>query len=626
MKRGWLFALAALLTFVAAPMASAANPYGKFLPPDKAFQLSAHPRAHSVVLDWQIHDGYYLYLKKFKVAATHGKIGKAQFPPGKMKNDPNFGKVEVFRREVRAKVPVTKIPSDDRVALTVTYQGCADAGLCYPPITKHLHLRLKQGGAQAAGGGSTVNGGAGGAGAAGSGPTSTQSAQGHLASLVQHANPLWFVAVFFALGVLLAFTPCILPMVPILAGVLGKDRAGGARRGFALSLIYVLAMAAVYTGAGVAAGFAGTSLQGFFQTPWIIALFAAVFVALALSLFGLYELRIPAAVTNRLTLISANRSGTSFFGAGAMGALAALVVSPCIAAPIAGALIAIGQAGVPARGAIALAALSLGMGTPLLVYGTVAGKFLPKAGRWMGVIEKILGVAMLAYAIWLLGRILPAPVILVLWGALGLLTAFLLGVFKRPFVASERGLARGAGALVGLAGLVLIVGGATGGASPLAPFAGFRAMPRAEAMALNYHPVTSVASLKTQLARAAKAGRPTMIEFRADWCTACLDMEHTTFKKPAVHQALSKMTLLKVDVTDNTPAERKLLKHFGLYGPPAYLFFDRCGRPLHAQDVVGYLAANKFLPHVHTALEGVAAARAVADRDGLHCASASTSS
>ncbi len=622
MKRIIFFGVLVALGAAVAGTALAAGSYGKFLPPDQAFRLQARTMPNAILLDWRIADGYYLYRKKFKIVATSGTVGKPYFPPGDVKNDPNFGRVEVYRRELRVTLPWKRVPANGRIDLSVTYQGCADAGLCYPPITKHLSVMVHP--AKAAAGAGLLANAAGGPPGAGPGTAAgpPQSAQGRLASLAENANPFWFAAVFFVLGLILAFTPCCLPMIPILAGILGKDRTEGARRGFALSLVYVVAMALVYTGAGVAAGFAGTGLQGFFQTPWIIALFAAIFVALSLSLFGLYELRLPASITNRLSAASSRRNGSSWWGAAGMGALSALIVSPCVAAPIAGALVVIGQAGEPLRGGVALAALALGMGTPLVVYGTVAGRLIPKAGRWMTLIERLLGIAMLAYAVWLLGRVIPAPVVLVLWGVVGVLTAVMLGVFKRPFFGSGQGFVRGASVVAGLAGLVLIVAGAVGGTSPLAPFSSLRAMPQAEAMPLIYQPVQSVAALKAQLSRAAAAGRPVMVDVTADWCTSCLEMEHTTFKNPRVRQALAKLTLLKVDVTDNTPAERRLLKHLGLYGPPDFIFYDRCGRRLKAQEVVGYLSTEDFLPHVHAALQGVAAAKAVADRDGgLHCAS-----
>ncbi|MGH8225712.1 MAG: protein-disulfide reductase DsbD [Gammaproteobacteria bacterium] len=563
---------------------------GQFLPPDQAFHLDARAAPAAILLDWHIADGYYLYEDRFKITAERGAIGPLAFPPGEVEDDPNFGRVTIYRGGVRLRLPVTTVPPDGRVALAVTYQGCADAGLCYAPITRHVSLMMPVVAAPVLGsssGGASVTG-------------SSASEQGRLAGLIEHANPVWFVLVFFALGVLLAFTPCVLPMVPILAGVLGGSRGVGTRRGFALSLVYVLAMAAVYTAAGVAAGFAGTGLQGFFQSPWVIALFAAVFVALALSLFGWYELRLPAALTDRLTRMSGRERGGGWLGAAFMGALSALIVSPCVAAPLAGALVVIGQGGEPVRGGIALAALALGMGAPLVVYGTVAGRLLPKAGGWMTLIERLLGVAMLAYAVWLLGRVIPAPVTLVLWGLIGLVAALFLGLFKRldPAAVGTRRLSRGAGLVAGVCGLILIVGGAAGSGNPLAPFAGFRAPTAAPV----WRSVTSLADLQRQLKDAAAAGQPAMLDVYADWCTSCLDMERTTFRAPAVAAALRQMRVLRADVTANTPAERALLKRFGLYGPPAYLFFDRCGRRLPAQDVVGYLNAEHFLAHVRAAL------------------------
>lgn len=594
----WAFpTLLVMLAIITAPAALASNPYGKFLSPDQAFQLKASTTAHAIVLDWKIADGYYLYRSKFRIHATHGAVAKAHFPLGVMETDPNFGRVEIYQHAVRVTLPYTTVPTDGKIALAVTYQGCAKGGICYPPVTKHLSLSVNSP-MQAATGGSSSGGGGGG---------TLQSTQGHLASLIVHANPFWFFAVFFGLGVLLSFTPCVLPMVPILAGILGKNRAGGARRSFFLSLVYVLAMAVVYTAAGVAAGFAGTGLQGFFQTPWVIMLFAAVFVVMALSLFGVYDFRLPSALTNRLNAVAGRADGASWYGAAAMGALAALVVSPCIAAPIAGALVVIGQAGEPVRGGLALAALSLGMGAPLIVYGTVAGRLIPKAGGWMIFVERLLGIAMLAYAVWLLGRIVPAPVVLVLWGAIGVLATVLLGVFTRPVFARRALLTRGVGALIGVASAVLIIGGATGGTSPITPLAGLRSAPQTTATQLAYTSVQSLTDLQTRLAQARASGQPVMVEFRADWCTSCLEMERTTLREPSVRKALSMMTLLKVDVTDNTPAERTLLKHFGLYGPPAYIFFNRDGQILHAQEVVGYTDASEFLPHARVALASVTA-------------------
>ncbi|HEU0196081.1 MAG TPA: protein-disulfide reductase DsbD [Nevskiaceae bacterium] len=598
----WAVALVVAAAAVV-PTCFASGAYGRFLPPDQAFQLHASSTTHAIVLDWRIAQGYYLYRDKFHITATHGVVGTPRFPPGEVENDPNFGRVEIYRHEVRVAVPYSPSPAVRHLGLTVSYQGCAAGGICYPPITKHLDIALPS--ATAA---SAVLGGIQGSGGSGR-ATPPPSPQGHLASLVEHADPFWFFAVFFGLGVLLAFTPCVLPMVPILAGILGKSRGGGAWRGFLLSLAYVLAMAAVYTGAGIAAGFVGTGLQAYFQAPWIIALFAAVFVALALSLFGLYEFRLPTTFINRISALSGRADGSSLYGAAAMGALAALIVSPCVAAPIAGALIAIGQTGNPVRGGIALAALSLGMGAPLIVYGTLAGRLLPRAGAWMLWVERGLGIVMVAYAVWLLGRILPASITLSLWGVTGFVAAIVLGVFQRPLWTKNGLVRRGAGVLAATAGLALMIGGATGGRSPLAPFAGLN--PQSERLALAYIPVGSITALQAQLMDARAIGRPVLVDFRAAWCTSCLEMEHTTLRQPAVRHALSSLAVLRVDVTDNTTADRQLLKRFGLYGPPAYIFFSRCGELLSDQELVGYTPAQRFLADIHVVLGGAGGCRSL---------------
>ena len=586
------FALLAL----GASLAAAASA-GRFLPPDQAFRLSASGQQTAVTLDWKIADGYYLYRSRFKVVADTGAIGAVQFPPGEVKDDPNFGRVVIYHHQTALTVPVKEIPVDRELRLTVTYQGCAEAGLCYAPITKQIGIVMP-----AADPGVGIVAGARGA----SRGLTGSSRQDQLVRLIEQANPLWFALVFFGLGVLLAFTPCVLPMVPILAGIIGgKSEHLSAQRGFTLSLAYVLAMALVYTAAGVAAGFAGAGLQAYFQAPWVIVLFAAVFVALALSLFGLYELRLPGALVNRMSRLSGRRRGGTWAGAAAMGALSALIVSPCIAAPLAGALIVIGQAGEPLRGGIALAALSLGMGAPLLVFGTVTGRLLPRAGAWMTTLERLFGVVMLAFAVWLLGRIVPAPVTLVLWGVTGVIASLFLGTFVRLGTAAGTGrqLVRALGFAVFTWAVLLIIGGAAGSANPLAPLAGLWAAPATPRTAtLDYRPIRTPQDLNAQLTLAAAAGRPVMVDFYADWCASCLEMEHTTFSNLAVRAALGHMRLLRADVTANSNEERALLKRFGLYGPPAYLFFNSNGRLLAADTVIGLLDANAFLAHVRQAL------------------------
>ncbi len=584
---------------VGAATARAAE-FGRFLPPDKAFRFSAHAAPGVAELSWRIAKGYYLYKRRFEVKSDNAVLGAVVFPSGQTEDDPNFGKVIVYHRAVTLKVPIDRAPASGPLHIAVTYQGCAESGLCYAPITKHVSLSLPAappGGAAAT---SHSSGGVTGA--------TTVSRQGRLANLVEHANPAWFVLVFFGLGLLLAFTPCVLPMVPVLAGVIGGESGRlSARRGLALSLVYVLAMALVYTAAGVGAGFAGTGLQGVFEAPWIIGLFAAIFVVLAGGLFGLYALRLPRAMTDRLTRWSGRQRGGTWVGAGFMGALSALIVSPCVAAPLAGALIVIGQSGEPVRGGIALFALALGMGAPLVVFGTVAGRLLPRAGGWMTVVERLLGVAMLAYAVWLLGRIVPAPLTLVLWGLTGIVAALFLGVFERQDREAGPGarLARAAGIGALLWAVALVVGGAAGGNDPLLPlraFAGGGLPGRATRPTVAYQPVSTPAQLQVALSRAATARRPVMVDFYADWCTSCLEMEHTTLRDPRVQAALAQMEVLRVDVTNDTAAGRALMRRYGLYGPPAYILYDAAGKRLTADTVVGFMRPPAFLAHLRRAL------------------------
>jgi len=599
--RRLIAAAAAVLAVHAAPL-WAGGDSGRFLPPDQAFQLAGHGSPDGVELHWRIADGYYLYKRRFKIKAVSGRLGSPVFPPGDVKQDPNFGRVVVYHHQVTLSVPVARRPADGTVRLAITYQGCADAGLCYAPITRQVVVSMPA----ATGAADTTSGQQA---QTSAGPSLSE--QGRLARLVQQSSPVWFVLVFFGLGVLLAFTPCVLPMVPVLAGIIGGERERLSwRRGLGLSLAYVISMALVYTALGVAAGFAGTGLQGLFEAPWLIALFAAVFVLLAGSLFGFYELRLPASFTDRVAALSGRQRGGTWIGAVLMGALSALIVSPCVAAPLAGAVIVIGQAGEPARGGLALFALALGMGAPLIAYGTLAGRFLPRSGGWMSAIQRLLGVVMLAYAVWLLSRILPPPVTLALYGLVGIVAAVFLGAFDRLSPGSSAG--RRVGKSVGLAALVwalaLLVGAAAGGRDPLSPLAGLASgggsgvSSRAPGPA--YHPVHSVAELQKALATAVTAHRPVMVDFYADWCTSCLEMEHTTFRDKTVRAALARMQVLRADVTADTPSSRALLKRFGLYGPPAYLFYDARGKALSGDTVVGYEGVPVFMAHLRRALNG----------------------
>jgi len=471
--------------------------------------------------------------------------------------------------------------------LEVTYQGCADAGLCYPPIPKKVIVKL-------AGGGATPGAGAGGAaGTAGGGD------QNWFASVIRNDSPLMMVALFYLAGLGLAFTPCVLPMVPILSGII----AGGGKnlttaRAFMLSLTYVLGMAVTYTAAGVAGAAMGKEVQGLFQQWWVLALFAALFVAMALSMFGLFTVQMPAAIQTRIANVSNRQSAGTFGGVAVMGALSALIVTTCVGPALIGALLVISQTGQIARGGAALFAMSIGMGTPLLIVGASAGKLLPKAGPWMDLVKKLFGVMMLAVAAWMLSRIVPERLTLLLWAIPAFILAWLLWQEIRPRSALVWGL-RAVGVLAGLYGVALTAGAALGGTDPLTPLPAFAA----KTHELPFRPVRSLADLDREVTQAKAAGRSVLVDFSADWCTSCKEMERYTFTDPAVQQALKSTVLLRANVTENNADDQALLKRFGIFGPPTIAFYGSDGRERAQFRVVGYMKADAFAARTRAAFD-----------------------
>jgi thiol:disulfide interchange protein DsbD len=481
----------------------------------------------------------------------------------------------------------------------VTYQGCADAGLCYPPQTKTLSIRLP---GAAAGGGTSAPvldaeavGGAGPAALAGT----------HAAFLSQEwfsnalrGNLLIALACFYLGGLVLSFTPCVLPMVPILSGIIvgsGKQITSG--KSFALSVSYVLGMAATYAIAGVASAAAGKEVQAMFQQAWVIALFAAVFIALALSMFGVFTLQMPAAFQSRLAELSNRQSAGTFGGVALMGALSALIVTTCVAPVLVGALLVISQTGAIARGGAALFAAGIGMGTPLLILGASAGRLLPKPGPWMDLVKKLFGVLMLGVAAWMLVRIVPERVSLALWSVPALLLAWLLwrGIRERSVLST--GL-RVAGIAAGVYGVALAAGSALGGTDPLAPIPGLaKPVPT-----LEFRAIHSIADLDREVTQARAQGHSVLVDFSADWCTSCKEMERYTFTDPAVQAALSNTVLLRANVTQNDADDQALLQHFGIFGPPTIAFYGADGRERAAYRVVGYMKADAFAARTRAAL------------------------
>jgi len=569
----------------------------EFLPPDRAFRFDALPDGTDRVrLNWEIADGYYLYRARIKVMtpSTRAQLGAPQMPQGQIKTDEYFGRQEVYHHELVATVPVLRARGGAfELPLQVTYQGCADAGLCYPPITKNVTVNLSAGAASLSSspGSSALSGHPGGAGGGG-------AEQDWFASLIRTGNPLVMLGWFYLAGLVLAFTPCVLPMVPILSGIIaGGGRTLTTTRAFALSVTYVLGMALTYTLAGIACAAAGRQVQAVFQQWWVLALFAALFVLLALSMFGLFTLQMPVAIQTRLANISNRQSAGTFGGVAVMGALSALIVTTCVGPALVGALLVISQTGQVARGGAALFALSIGMGTPLLVVGASAGRLLPRAGPWMELVKKLFGVMMLAVAAWMLARIVPERVVLSLWAVPTLILAWLLWSQTRGHSAATWGL-RAAGVIAGLYGVVLTAGSALGGTDPLAPIPAFAA----RAHELPFRSIKSVADLDREVAQAKVQSRGVLVDFSADWCTSCREMERYTFTDPAVQAALSTTVLLRANVTQNDADDQALLKRFGIFGPPTLAFYGADGQERTQYRVVGYMKAQAFASRTRTAL------------------------
>jgi thiol:disulfide interchange protein DsbD len=568
------------------------------LPPDEAFRFFAEVKDPDTLwVSWQIADGYYLYREKFKLALlgeSGVKLGSYEIPRGEPKHDEEFGAVEVFHREVGFAVPLSRTDGQPvNVRLQANYQGCAEKGVCYPPMQKTASLDLPAGSA--------------GTMASAANPPEPVSEQDQIAFALQSDSAWVTVLSFLGFGLLLAFTPCIFPMIPILSGIIvGNGHTITTGRAFMLSLSYVLASALAYTVFGVLAGLFGSNLQMLLQKPEVIIAFSALFVLLALSMFGVYTLQMPEFIQSRVASISNQQRGGTLTGAAIMGALSALIVGPCVAAPLAGALIYIGQTGDAVLGGLALFALGLGMGIPLLIIGASAGKLLPKAGIWMNAVKAAFGVGLLAIAVWLLERILPASVSMFLWALLLIIPAIYLGALDalpHP-VSGWRRLWKGVGIVMLTYGVLLLIGVASDSTDPLQPLRGMYATTaKASPQSIAFRKVKTIDDLNAQVAAAEAAGKWVMLDFYADWCISCKEMERYTFADPKVQNALSNVVLLQADVTQNSADDQALLKRYGLIGPPATLFFGPDREERKSLRVVGYMNADEFLGHLQRVLQ-----------------------
>ncbi|HEX8986705.1 MAG TPA: protein-disulfide reductase DsbD [Rhodocyclaceae bacterium] len=588
--------LTAALLSLAALLAHAAQP----LEPEQAYRFSARALDDKTIeARWQIADGYYMYRDKIEFAASPAdvKLGTPKLPAGKVKNDEFLGKVETYRGELRVAVPVTA-GGAAAITLKATSQGCWDQGVCYPPMTQEATVKLAAV-AEPLPAMSVAP-----AQSAAPAPAPDSDNETSRISKILSQGSFWLVlASFFGFGLLLSLTPCVFPMVPILSGIIvSHGHAVSHARAFVLSLAYVLGMAVTYALVGVAAGFSGTLLSNALQNAWVLGGFALIFVVLSLSMFGFYELQLPTALQSRLS-DTANRQGGSLPAIALMGALSALIVGPCVAAPLASAVLYIAKTGDARLGGAALFAMGLGMGVPLLIVGVFSRSLLPKAGPWMEGVKKFFGVVMLGVALWMISPVIPVWVQMLGWAALLIMPAIYVHALDSlpPHATGWHRLWKGVGVIMLLGGAAMLVGVLGGARDPLKPLgflAGNVGNCEAASAAPAFQRVKSVAELD---ARLKSAGKPVMLDFYADWCVSCKEMANFTFADPAVASRMKDFVLLQADVTNNTADDAALLKRFDLVGPPGIIFFDKSGHEVERLRVVGYQPPEQFLPTLETA-------------------------
>jgi thiol:disulfide interchange protein DsbD len=613
----WIKIFATLVVAMMALVFGAEARAGDFLEPDQAFQLKAETvDAHTVRLSWTIAAGYHLYRDRLSFNAADKQVGAPSLPSGLRKFDTNFNKeMETYQDRLVVDLPMTAAAP---FTLQVGYQGCADAGLCYSPAVQSYRVDPAKAGAL-----TPVDAGAEQAPAApAAAPAAASSASAasaaapapeddsSLAQRTLQSGSAWRIGLaFLVFGLLLSFTPCVLPMVPILSSIIVGEGAVSRGRGFSLALAYCLGMALVYTSLGVGAGLAGEGLAGALQKPWVLLTFGALLVGLALSMFDVYQLQLPSALQSRLSTTSGNMGGGRFAGVFVMGALSALIVGPCVAGPLAGALLYISQTRNVWTGGWALFSMAVGMSVPLLLTGISAGSLLPRAGAWMNGVKKIFGLLLIAVAIWMVSPVFPVTVMMAMWGVFALLCAVFLHVFEplkpgaqlRSYVGKTLGLA------FLLGGLFELTGAASAGRDVLQPLGhlsiaragGAEGGAAAHGGEVQFSRIKTVAELDQVLATTTT---PVMLDFYADWCVSCKEMERFTFSQPAVGGKLKQVKLIQVDVTANNADDKALMKRFGLFGPPGIILFNG-GKEIPNSRVIGFLAADPFVQHLVRHLE-----------------------
>lgn len=557
------------------------------LPAKDVFQVGVNrvdPNTFSI--HWQIKPGYFLYSDRIKLTPEAGSnihLAGMRPPTPLIKSDKQGHKYTVYRGKVTVPVSVQG-ESPGETLFVLRYQGCADDGFCYPPETKNIKLTVDNTLELTS---ATIETSL----LAAQPGEQTKSVDDDIAQIVTQHSSIMGLLIFYGLGLLLSFTPCILPMVPVLSGIIvGHGKEATTKKAFFLSLSYVLSMSVTYALIGAVVAGLGANLQVSMQSPWVISVFSFIFVLLALSMFGFYEFKLPDSWQQKIAGTGKTWRGGHYWGAALMGCLSTLILSPCVTAPLIGVLTYIAQTGNIIWGSLTLFILSLGMGTPLLLIGTSAGKWLPSSGNWMNVVKAFFGVMLLAVALYLMGRVLPASVSMMSWACLLVFSGIYSGALTQP-VSHQGKFAQGFGILVLVYGLLILIGtsmGATNPLLPLAPLGGSHPVqPRNELQ------IKTLAQLKVALANA--QGKPVMIDFYADWCAACKIMDATVFKDPRVANILADFTVIKLDVTANSAQDKELMNHFKVIAPPTFVFFNAAGEQLTGLSTVGERSAAEFL-------------------------------
>ena len=558
-----------------------------------------------LLLRWDVLPDYYLYDQRMKFTAEDGvTITEISRSDTVAKNDPLFGQVQVYYHSSEILLQLANLPESKQVSLKIDYQGCWDGGVCYPPesVLRTVTLigapTIDTGTAQTALPASLSN-------TAASGQIQgLASEHDYFSQLLSKGNLVWILSAFFVAGLALSLTPCVFPMIPILSSIIaGQGQSITKSKALLLTSIYILAVSFTYTAAGVLAGIFGENLQALFQATWIIILFSGIFVLLALSMFGFYELQLPAALQSKLTRVSNQQRGGSFIGVAIMGVLSALIVGPCMAAPLAGALIYIGQSADPVLGGLALFSLSIGMGVPLLIVGVSAGHFMPKAGAWMNGVKASFGVLLIFMAIYMLDRIVSIQVTMLLSAVTFIVSAIYLGALNSLQVkaANPQKLMKGTGLIFLVYGLSLMIGALAGGTNMLQPLSGIVTSKQDDRQKNSFAKVTSLAQITPLLAQAKAQGRPVMLDFYADWCISCVEIEYM-FEEREVASVLNNFSLVKVDLTEFNDEARALLAKYKVLGPPALVFYNKAGELESKMSILGLVGAERFVEHLQPLL------------------------